>query len=476
MGASERFDRYMDHLSEGLGHLDRHAGLKGYCTGLMLPLARKSVEPMAARVDPLHASARHQSLHHFVAKAEWSASELLRRVAQWVVPQMDFSRGGWWIIDDTGFPKKGKHSVGVARQYCGMLGKQDNCQVAVSVSLACEQGSVPVAWQLYLPEDWSKDPVRRQAAGVPEEVRFATKTQIALAQLRTLLAEGAPHHCVLADAGYGVDTGFRQALSDMGLHYAVGVTSAVSVWAPGIEPLPPKRYSGKGRPPVMPRRTARLQPVSVKALALSLPAQAFHTISWREGPNEPLSGRFAALRVRHAGGNAGKARLRPLQWLLIEWPADQEEPSKYVLSTLPEDTPINDLVGAAHHRWRIERDYQDLKQDFGLGHYEGRGWRGFHHHASLSIAAYGFLMTERLIADKPVGGKKNFIERQVPALPKDYIPRGSPARAAARGAFDHDTATQPELSPDRPPRTMPLLRASKRKATLVWSRDVARWQ
>jgi SRSO17 transposase len=467
MGASERFDRYTEHLCEGLGHSDRHAGLKGYCTGLMLPLARKSVEPMAARVDPMHASARHQSLHHFVAKAKWFDSEMLRRVAQWVVPQMDFSRGGWWIIDDTGFPKKGKHSVGVARQYCGMLGKQDNCQVAVSVSLACDQGSVPVAWQLYLPEDWSKDLVRRRAAGVPDEVHFATKTRIALAQLRTLLAEGAPHHCVLADAGYGVDTGFRQALSDMGLLYAVGVTSAVAVWPPGVEPLPPKRYSGMGRPPVMPRRTARRQPMSVKALALSLPAQAFHTISWREGTNEPLSGRFAALRVRHAGGNAGKARLRPLQWLLVEWPADQAEPTKYVLSTLPEDTPLNELVGAAHQRWRIERDYQDLKQDFGLGHYEGRGWRGFHHHASLSIAAYGFLMTERLIADKPVGSKKNFIERQVPALPKGYVPRGSPARAAARGPFDHDATPSPELRTDRAPRAVPLLRQSKRKASLV---------
>ena len=461
MGASERFDRYMKHLSEGLGHLDRHAGLKGYCTGLMLPLARKSVEPMAARVDPMHASARHQSLHHFVAKAEWSDGEMLRRVCQWVVPQMDFSRGGWWIIDDTGFPKKGNHSVGVARQYCGMLGKQDNCQVAVSVSLACDQGSVPVAWQLYLPEDWSKDLVRRQEAGVPDEVHFATKTQIALAQLRTLLAEGAPRHCVLADAGYGVDNAFRQALGDMGLLYAVGVTSAVVVWPPGVEPLAPKPYSGMGRPPVMPRRTARLQPMSVKALALSLPAQAFHTISWREGTNEPLSGRFAALRVRHAGGNAGKARLLPLQWLLVEWPADQAEPSKYVLSTLPEDTPLNELVGAAHQRWRIERDYQDLKQDFGLGHYEGRGWRGFHHHASLSIAAYGFLMTERLIADKPVGSKKNFIERQVPALPKNYIPRGSPARAAARGPFDHDAATPPELRAARAPRAVPVLRQGK---------------
>jgi SRSO17 transposase len=433
----------------------------------MLPLARKSVEPMAARVDPMHASARHQSLHHFVAKAEWSDSETLRRVAQWVVPQMDFSSGGWWIIDDTGFPKKGKHSVGVARQYCGMLGKQDNCQVAVSVSLACDQGSIPVAWQLYLPEDWANDLVRRRAAGVPDEIHFATKTQIALSQLRTLLADGASHHCVLADAGYGVDTGFRQALSDMGLLYAVGVTSAVSVWPPGVEPLPPKRYSGMGRPPVMPRRTAQRQPMSVKTLALSLPAQAFHTISWREGTNEPLSGRFAALRVRHAGGNAGKARLRPLQWLLIEWPAEQPEPTKYVLSTLPEDTPLNELVGAAHQRWRIERDYQDLKQDFGLGHYEGRGWRGFHHHASLSIAAYGFLMTERLIADKPVGSKKNFIERQVPTLPKDYIPRGSPARAAARGPLDHDATPPPELRTDRAPRAVPLLRQSKRKASLV---------
>ena len=190
-----------------------------------------------------------------MAKAEWSHEEMLRRVCQWVIPKMDFSRGGWWIIDDTGFPKKGRHSVGVARQYCGMLGKQDNCQVAVSISLASNQGSLPVAWQLYLPEDWAADPERRAKAGVPEDVRFATKTQIALQQLRTLLAQGAPRHCVLADAGYGVDNAFRQALSDMGLRYAVGVTSAVVVWPPGVKPLPPEPYSGMGRPPVMPRRT-----------------------------------------------------------------------------------------------------------------------------------------------------------------------------------------------------------------------------
>ena len=467
MNTAERFDHYLEHLSEGLGHSDRHAGLRGYCTGLMLPLSRKSVEPMAARVDPMHASARHQALHHFVAKAEWSHEEMLRRVCQWVIPKMDFARGGWWIIDDTGFPKKGRHSVGVARQYCGMLGKQDNCQVAVSISLASHQGSLPVAWQLYLPEDWAQDPQRRAKAGVPETVRFATKTQIALQQLRALLAQGAPHHCVLADAGYGVDNTFRQALTDMGLAYAVGVTSAVVVWPPGVTPLPPEPYSGMGRPPVMPRRTQELQPMSVKALALSLPSRVFQNVSWREGTNETLSGRFAAVRVRHAGGNSGKARLRPEQWLLIEWPATDAEPSKYFLSTLPEETPINELVSAAHQRWRIERDYQDLKQGFGLGHYEGRGWRGFHHHAALSIAAYGFLMAERLVADKPVGGKKNFAERQVPALPKDYVPRGSPARATARGDLDHDTAPAPELPADRPARSVPLLRQGKRKATFM---------
>lgn len=433
MSASERFEQYMEHLAAGLGHADRHAGLKGYCTGLMLPLTRKSVEPMAAGVDPLRASARHQALHHFVAKADWSDEELLRRISQWVVPKMDLSTGGFWIIDDTGFPKKGKHSVGVARQYCGVLGKQDNCQVAVSVSLACEQASVPVAYQLYLPREWAEDTERREKAGIPDEVRFTTKTEIALQQLESLLAAGAPRYCVLADAGYGVDNAFRQRLSDLGMPYVVGITSAVVVWPPGVEPLPPKPYSGIGRPPVMPRRTRNRQPISVKELAHSLPPTAFQTISWREGSNETLSGRFAAVRVRHAGGNSGKARLRPEQWLLIEWPAGDADPLKYFLSTLPADIALDELVAQAHMRWRIERDYQDLKQELGLGHYEGRGWRGFHHHAALSIAAYGFLVSERITTGGSVGTKKNFIARQTPALPADYIPRGSPARPATRG-------------------------------------------
>lgn len=467
MDIAKEFDDYMAYLMEGLGHADRHSGLTGYCTGLMLPLSRKSVEPMAARVDPLHASAKHQSLHHFVAKAQWSDKELLRRVAQWVVPLMDFTAGGWWIIDDTGFPKKGKHSVGVARQYCGVLGKQDNCQVAVSVTLACEQGSLPVAWQLYLPHVWAEDDARRVEVGIPEEIEFATKPQIALQQIQGLLSEGAPRHCVLADAGYGIDYAFRQGLTDQGLAYVVGITSAVVVWPPGVEPLPPKPYSGMGRPPVMPRRTAKRQPVNVKTLALGLPNSAFHNISWREGTNERLTGRFAALRVRCAGGNVGKARLLPEQWLLIEWPADQAEPEKYYLSTLPETTAVNDLVHAAHMRWRIERDYQDLKQDLGLGHYEGRGWRGFHHHATLSIAAYGFLMAQRLKSGNTAGGKKNFVQRQVSAIPHDYIPRGSPARAASCVKLDHNVALPPERRPRNRPGTLPALQVGKSSTTFV---------
>ena len=251
MNAPERFEQYMQHLSGGLGHADRHSGLRGYCTGLMLPLDRKSVEPMAASLDPLHASAKHQALHHFVAQAEWSDEEVLGRVAQWVVPRMELDSGAYWIIDDTGYPKKGKHSVGVARQYCGQLGKQDNCQVAVSISLATERASLPVAYQLYLPKDWARDRQRRKQAHVPAEIRFQTKAQIALAQLQALLAQGAPHHCVIADAGYGVETQFRLRLTEIGLPYMLGIKSTVSVWPQDVEPLPPKRYSGLGRPPLM---------------------------------------------------------------------------------------------------------------------------------------------------------------------------------------------------------------------------------
>ena len=365
---------------------------------------------------------------------------MLLRVCLWVVPKMDFSDGGWWIIDDTGFPKQGRHSVGVARQYCGMLGKQDNCQVAVSVSLACEAASVPVAWQLYLPREWADDEARCEKAGVPKQIEFATKPTIALRQIEHLLAQGAPGHCVLADAGYGIDTAFRERLTELGLPYVVGITGSVTVWAPGSEPLPAPAYSGRGRVPVRLARDAQHRPQSVKQLACELTPQHWHNVTWREGTNAKLSSRFARVRVRAAHRDNWRRELRALQWLLIEWPDGDSEPLKYWLSTLSEDTSLERMVYEAKMRWRIERDYQDLKQDLGLSHYEGRGWRGFHHHASLSIAAYGFLLAQRLQHPDEIGGKKNSAERQMPALPTHYKPRGSPPGAAPRPIVDHKFA------------------------------------
>ena len=337
MDAAKEFNRYIAHLSEGLGHADRHAGLRGYCTGLMLPLSRKSVEPMAARVDPLHASARHQALHHFVAKSEWTDSSVMARVRDWVMPWLGLDSGCYWIIDDTGFPKKGKHSVGVARQYCGQLGKQDNCQVAVSLSLASAQGSIPIAFQLYAPQDWAADPVRRKTAGVPEGIAFATKPEIASAQMRQAVAAGVPMGVVLADAGYGDETAFRDGITALGMRYAVGIRPGTTVWGPGTAPLPPKAWVGRGKKPTKLRREPGNEPVTVKALAMALPAQAWSTVTWREGTNAELSGRFAALRVRPAHRDYLATKMRPQEWLLIEWPEGQAEPAKYFLTTAPEE-------------------------------------------------------------------------------------------------------------------------------------------
>lgn len=468
MDELREFDRYMAHLSEGLGHADRHAGLRGYCTGLMAPLKRKTVEPMAAHVAPAATRSRHQSLHHFVADSAWSDEQMLLRVAQWVVPAMDFSDGGWWIVDDTGFPKQGRHSVGVARQYCGMLGKQDNCQVAVSVSLACQTGSLPVAWSLYLPKEWAGDVVRREKAGVPQKVEFATKPAIALAQIERLIGQGAPRHCVLADAGYGIETAFRERLSELGLLYVVGVTGQVTVWPPGHMPLPPQEYSGRGAVPNRQRLgdAKHQRPQSVKELALDLPPSQWQTVDWREGTSFTLRSRFARVRVRAAHRDNERKQLRPEQWLLIEWPEGHREPMKYWLSTLPEQVPLQRMVFEAKMRWRIERDYQDLKQELGLGHYEGRGWRGFHHHASLSIAAYGFLMAQQL--RHPQGaGKKNSARRSEPALPTHYKPRGSPAHAAPRPIIHDNLAAAYRRSLARDAASMPVLPARKRKVTLM---------
>ncbi|MGY4412362.1 SRSO17 transposase [Bradyrhizobium sp. LB7.1] len=312
----------------------------------------------------------------------------MTKVREMVLPRIE--RHGpieAWIIDDTGFPKQGRHSVGVARQYCGQLGKQDNCQVAVSLSIANHHASLPVAYRLYLPQEW-QDRARRRKAGIPEDIVFKTKPQIAFDQIRKACEAGLPRGVVLMDAGYGANTELRTDIATLGLSYVAGILPTTTVWAPGMVPLRAKRWSGQGRPPKLIRRDRHHQPISVKKLALGLPAKAWRTIAWREGSAEQLTSRFARVRVRVAHRDYNLTKSRPEEWLLIEWPKNEAEPTKYWLSTVPEKIAFHRLVDLTKLRWRIERDYQELKQEVGLGHFEGRGWRGFHHHATLCIAAF----------------------------------------------------------------------------------------
>jgi len=425
MDKEGEFAKYVSALSETLAHADRVEPMHDYCRGLMLSGDRKSVEPMAALVAPQRAGAKHQSMHHFVAKAEWSDAAMLAAVRQAVLPALGAIEA--WIVDDTGYPKKGTHSVGVARQYCGQLGKQDNCQVAVSVSVANERASLPIDYRLYLPREWAEDAARRKKAEVPKSIDFATKSTIALEQLRAARAARVPVGVVLADAGYGNDTAFRLGITTLGLTYAVGIQGSTTVWAAGHQPLPPRGSRGRGRPGTHLRRNRTHQPIDVKALAHELPARAWRRIEWREGTDGVLASRFARLRVRAAH----RDELHPEEWLVIEWPLAETEPIKYWFSTLPPAIAFKELIRLIKLRWRIERDYQELKQELGLGHYEGRNWRGFHHHATLSIAAYGFLMRARLTGR----AKKNSVIRpreallRLPPRPKDFIPRGSPRAA-----------------------------------------------
>ena len=455
-----RFSAYVEGLTSVIGHADRAKPLRDYCMGLMMPCERKSVEPMAAITAPERTAAQHQSLLHFVGEGKWSDEKVLAKVRELVLPQIE--RHGSieaWIIDDTGFPKKGQHSVGVTRQYCGQLGKQDNCQVAVSLSLANHHASLPVAYRLYLPEDWAKDSGRRRKTGVPEEVSFKTKPEIAIEQITAACAAGLPRGVVLMDAGYGNNSELRADITALGLTYVAGILSTTTVWAPGTGPLPAKKWSGIGRPPTLLRRDGKHQPISVKELALGLPKRAWRVVKWREGSAEWLSSRFARVRVRAARRDFKLTESRPEEWLLIEWPEGEKEPTKYWLSNLPKDIAFRQLVDIAKLRWRIERDYQELKQEVGLGHFEGRGWRGFHHHATLCVAAYGFLVSERETIP-PSGPRCATLFKKL-AVPDGYRPRGSPAAdTAPRPELDRDHAKHIDRRSRQKAVAMPMLRHS----------------
>jgi SRSO17 transposase len=413
-GSDKRFAGYVEELASVIGHADRVGPLRDYCVGLIMPADRKSVEPMAALTAPTRVAAQHQSLLHFVGEGRWSDAKVLAKVREMVLPKIE--RHGAieaWIIDDTGMPKQGRHSVGVARQYCGQLGKQDSCQVAVSLSLANGHASLPVAYRLYLPQDWADDAKRRRKAGVPDDVVFMTKPQIALEQIQAAHAAGLPKGVVLMDAGYGVDAKLRMGISELGLAYVGGVLPNTLAWQPGTQPdaATPK----KGR-----RDNDAI--VSLKEIALALPDTAWRNIEWREGTCAALASRFARVRI-HVASRHTSAGDHVDEWLLIEWPKDEKEPTKYWLSTLSDDIGFTKLVNTAKLRWRIERDYQDLKQEVGLGHYEGRGWRGFHHHATLCIAAYGFLISERETIPPSKARSPTLVPQLT--LPQNWRPRGA---------------------------------------------------
>jgi len=436
-----RFAEYVDGLTSVIGHADRAAPLKGYCTGLLAAEGRRSVEPMAAVTAPAGVSAQHQKLLHFVANSTWSDSAVLAKVQEMVVPTIERHEPiQAWIIDDTSFPKQGKHSVGVHHQYCGQLGKQANCQVVVTLSIANHHASLPIAYQLYLPEEWAGDAERRRTARVPEEIVFKTKPEIALEQVRAACAAGVARGVVLMDASYGSNSALRYGISALGLSYVAGIVPTIKVQAVSAGGAPGESLGPR---------------VSAKELALGLPSHAWRKVTWREGTNERLSSRFARVRVRTSPIRRAKERAE--ETLLIEWPEGEEEPTKYWLSTLPESTSFRRLVDIAKMRSRIERDYQDLKQEIGLGHYEGRGWIGFHHHGTLCIAAYGFLVSERETI--PPSGPSRAGCLAKPALPDRYRPRGAP---------DPDATPPPQLDRHAPPQigsrdspnaaAMPLLR------------------
>ena len=401
--SADRLAQYLAHLASALGDARRTQPMTDYCSGLLLPCERKSVEPIAAVTAPSEASAKHQSLMHFVSQSPWADAAVLARVREHVLPAIE--RGGpieVWILDETSFPKCGSHSVGVSHQYCGHLGKQANCQVAVSLSLANHDASLPVAWQLYLPKQWAEDQALREKAGIPADISFATKPKIALKQIEWALEAGVARGVVLGDVVYGSDLSLRKYLRANDLVYSLAIQARTLV----------VKARGDGTP------------LNAAELAKGLPKRGWRTIGWRDGTNAPLASRFQRVRVRAAGEGTGDDE--PEEWLIVEWPKGEKEPTKFWLSTLAADCTFGHMIDITMMRWRIERDYLELKQEVGLDHFEGRSWRGFHHHATMCIAAYGFLISERS-AFSPSGEASPFLLAQS-ALPQSFRPRGSPAQ------------------------------------------------
>ena len=383
-----RLVAFAEEMLAPLQRSDQRRWGEVYLRGLMLDGRRKSIEPMAARLP----DGDEQCLQQFVNQSPWEWQPVRRRLARRLSAAIVAEA---WIVDDTSFPKFGRDSVAVGRQYCGALGKVANCQVGVSINAATDEASCPLDWRLFLPEEWDDDRERRTKTRLPDEIRYQPKWRLALEMLDDLRKDGLEPAVILADGGYGEISEFRLALDQRELDYVVQVKGATSAYAEDVRPETPA-YSGTGRPP-KPRYRARRS--SLKTLALAAGRDALRTVSWREGSRGKLSSRFLALRVRPANvqlRRAAGADELPLRWLLCEWPDGANEPVKYWLSNLRAETPLKRLVGLAKLRWRIEHDYRELKDALGLDHFDGRSYPGWHHHVTLVSLAHGFLTLERL--------------------------------------------------------------------------------
>jgi SRSO17 transposase len=387
---------FLNEMVEGQGRPERRAALGHYITGLLLDGERKSIQPMAARLteNASEADAMRQRLQDCVAGSRWSEIELARRFV--IKMDRDLPSLEVLVVDDTGFAKKGKHSVGVARQYSGTLGRTDNCQVMTSVHLAGDLGSVMAGARLYLPKEWTDDRARCHAVGIPDEVEFKTKWQIALDLIDQTLGFGITGRPVLADAGYGETSEFRDGLTQRGLTYVVGVPNTQLIWPPGTNPKPPTRNPRKRGRPHSRWRDGNKQPIRIAELVKDIPRERYKSVSWREGARGKLSSKFLAYRVRSAVRHTKGRPPSDELWLLCEWQSCDSEP-RFHLSTLPQNVSLKELVRTTKLRWRVERDYQDLKGEVGLDHFEGRTWRGFHRHATLCAVAHGFLALRRAL-------------------------------------------------------------------------------
>jgi SRSO17 transposase len=382
---------FAEEMYGSLARCDQRAKGEQYVRGLLLEGRRKSIQPMAARLP----DGDEQGLQQFITDSPWDDMPVRRRLARRMTAEI---APLGWVIDDTGLPKDGRFSPGVARQYCGALGKTANCQVLVSVNAATDRASCPLGWRLFLPAAWDQDAERRARAKIPDGVRHVPKWQLALDVVDELIAWGLERRVVQADGGYGDITAFRVGLEQRELSYVVQVKGVTSAQPADAVPVTPA-YQGRGRRPVARYPQA---PMSLRELVLAAGRDAARPVTWREGDRGPLTGHFVALRVRPANDAQRQGDgVLPERWLLAQWPPGKDEPVKYWLSNLPADTPLARLVALAKLRWRVEHDYRELKQCLGLDHYEGRSYRGLHHHLTCVTVAHAFLTRCRLSRGDP---------------------------------------------------------------------------